>query len=132
MDRLRRHGKITKSNVSLVGVALVVLLALTFGSMSIRLGLPQKWDAAGFWTLVTFASVIEMSRRRWKDQAFWRNLLVIGAVHVAAIWFIFSRGISAQRVSLLLTIPFIWAEVTMILKLVDVREVGGKHRAPAR
>ncbi|HKO14307.1 MAG TPA: hypothetical protein VJV22_20220 [Acidobacteriaceae bacterium] len=96
MERLGTRRKIRKSKVSLLGVVLLILLALTFGSVSIKLGLPQKWDAAGFWTLVTFASVIELSRRRWKEQGFWRNLLVIGAAHVAAIWFIFSRE-SAHR-----------------------------------
>jgi hypothetical protein len=121
--------KITMGRASLLGVTSVVLLALTFGSLSIRLGAPQKWDAAGFWTLVVFASVIELSRRRWKEVDFWRRLLIIGLVHVAAIWIIFSRVIGAVRVPLLLTIPFIWAEVAMIVKLVHARDIRGKYRA---
>ena len=127
---MNQRGKMRKSSAGLFGVALVVLLALTFGSLSIKFGAPQKWDAAGFWTLVTFASVIELSRRRWKERTFWGSLLVIGLVHVTAIWLIFNRGISAQRVPLVITLPFMWAEVTMILKLVRLREIDRKHHAP--
>ncbi|MGC2635659.1 MAG: hypothetical protein WA294_00670 [Acidobacteriaceae bacterium] len=120
-----------RSSAGLLGLALVVLLALTFGSLSIKFGAPQKWDAAGFWTLATFASVIELSRRRWKERTFRGSLLVIGLVHITAIWLIFGRGVGAERVPLVVTLPFIWAEVTMILKLVRVREIDREHHAPA-
>jgi len=124
MGRQRGQGRVRGH------AGFVFLLALVLGLGSIWLGLPQKWDAAEFWTLVTFAGVIELCRRKWMERVFWAKILAILAVHVVAMWVIFSHITGKGWVPLIITLPLIWLEVTIILKLVHVRETSGNHRAP--
>lgn len=107
---------------SLPGITVVFAVSLAVGLLLLRSGVSQKWEAAAFWSTVTFAAVIELSRRRWSEADFWARLSVIAAVHLLGMWLLFSHLVTGHHVPWIITLPLIWAEVVLILKIVNVQE----------
>lgn len=119
MKRRHRQSFLSGGLIFLIGLATVLLLS--------HFGLAQKWEAPAFWTTVCFAAVIQLCRRRWQEADFWVQLAVIFVVHVAAMLLLFGQVIARENFPWIITLPFIWAEVVIILKIVKVQERQRSH-----
>jgi hypothetical protein len=110
---------------SIPSIVIFFLVTLVIGGSFLYFNIPQRWEAAVFWTSVTFAAVVELSRRRWSEVDFWIRIITIAVFHSIGMWLLFSRVMVTHNIPWLITLPLAWAEVVVILKIVNVRE--NKH-----
>jgi ABC-type branched-subunit amino acid transport system permease subunit len=89
--------------------------------VAFALGAPDKWLAAIYCTVPTFAGTAEYFRNRWMSFRFWTALSVALLFHAALIWVIFSVFLRrTDDVSLLVCLPFIFIEGYFIYHFVRV------------
>ncbi|MGB7355115.1 MAG: hypothetical protein WBD06_15535 [Acidobacteriaceae bacterium] len=112
---------------SLLSGGLIFSASLAVGLLLFHFGVDQKWEAPAFWTTVCFATVIPLCRRRWHETDFWVRLTAIFATHVAGMLVLFDRVIMGRTFPWIITVPLIWAEVVLILRLVNVQETRPRH-----
>lgn len=112
----RRHRQ------SILSGGLVVLISLAILLLFSHFRVAQKWEAPAFWTTVCFAAVIQLCRRKWQETDFWVRLTAIFVVHVVGMLLLFGGVIAGRNFPWIITIPLIWAEVVVILRLVNVQE----------
>src|SRR5207245_4091788 len=120
------HGKLKRKMIrrrtSLWENTFVILVAaLGFAAvvMADTRGMPRKWHAAIFGTLIPFGFVIYANRRRLLRWSFWASLVVCFGLHFTAIWIFFQFVlINIQTVSIWLWFPVAFAEAWLLLIVV--------------
>ena len=79
------------------------------------MGAPDRWLAAIFITIVTFAGVISYFRGHWSSRRFWEIMAGAFVVHLGIIWLVFGILLRSQRdVGLLVCVPAIFLEAFLI------------------
>jgi Kef-type K+ transport system membrane component KefB len=101
-----------EDRVSIKEQLFLVLIAAFLGLCVLMLGVADKWFAAIFWTVSTFAGVLALYRKKKLNR---RSLgLAIMAVfvgHLMLMWVIFAIVLRKREdVGLLVCIPFIFVE----------------------
>jgi hypothetical protein len=120
----------TRDNVL---VFLGALLALALALIAERIGLPQKWHAAIFATIVPFGVVTAMYSVRWRRWSFWVALAMCFSIHIFLIWIFFQHVISnVQTMGVAFWFPVAFVETFVVIILVRKIERGltgekGKH-----
>jgi small basic protein len=83
-----------KENVILV---LGILIGLAIVRMMDKSGMPQKWHAAVFGTIVPFGAVIASYQMRWSRWSFWLSVFFCLIIHTCLIWIFFQDTLSNSR-----------------------------------
>jgi hypothetical protein len=100
-----------------------------------RVGSVQKWQVALGMTVVPFWYITGVFRSRWGLVSFWGSLTVYLVLHLAAIWFVFSKILSGtSRVPYALSVPITMVEGVVIAMAVDglQRKMRRKNRHQLR
>jgi hypothetical protein len=108
------------------GVVLAVASAILMGQM----GMPQKWHAAGFGTIVPFGVVVSLLRSRWLRWSFWVSLLICLAIHLVAFWIFFEYVLlNIRHIATLTWAPVAFVETfALLVAVVKVEEkLSGKR-----
>ena len=104
-----------KSDASLgeqvIACTITMIAAITAGV----LGAPDKWLAAIFVTVVTFAGMLSYFRKSWASKQFWTIMACAFSFHLFLIWLIF--GVVLRRkedIGLLICLPGILLECFLL------------------
>jgi hypothetical protein len=93
--------------ITIIGVC----ATLVGGGVAFYVGASDKWLAAIYCTVPTFAGMVDYFRNRWGSSRFWTALSVAFLLHVALMWLIFARLLRrTDDVGLLSCLPFIFIE----------------------
>jgi hypothetical protein len=85
------------------------------------LGAPDKYLAAIYCTVPTFAGMTEYFRNRWSSGRFWATLTSALLLHVALIWLVFAVALRERNdVGLLVCLPFIFIESFFLYHFVRI------------
>ena len=80
------HGTVkTESWLENTLVVIVSIIAFFAAGIFDDAGMPQKWHAAIFGTLLPFAVVVSIKRTSWRRATFWASLGAFLAVHLLLI-----------------------------------------------
>lgn len=76
-----------------------------------KLGLPDKWLAAVFCTVATFAGMISYFRKRMSPKVLWITMWIAFLFHAVLLWVVFGVILGQRNdVGLLVCIPGIFVE----------------------
>lgn len=104
------------SNRALGWVAVVVAFV---AAVVLDRGTPRyNWHPAIVWTLTAFYGAMIFGRSKWKVSQFWIFLTLCLAIHVLAMWAVFTRLIPHWSPGTLLVIPIGFAESILLLVVV--------------
>lgn len=119
--------KRSKRDNLILGVGLVITLG--FIVISMRIGLPGKWNTVAFGTLVPFVVAVQTYPRRWRRWSFWVALAMCLMVHLVALWVVFRYVFVNRAPGWLLWTPVVFVESFALLVAVRRLEnrLLGKH-----
>lgn len=104
-----------RAPVSFKEKALAVTITVICVLFGMVVNAPQKWNAASFITIVTFAAVMTCFKNRWRSKAFWGFVGTIFLIHLALIYLVFAVVLKQVRnVGLLLCLPIIFVETALV------------------
>jgi len=101
----------------------IVSLVVTFVGCVIAFALdaPDKWLAAIYCTVPTFAGMIEYFRNRWSSSRFWTTMTAALLLHAMLIWLVFEILLrQVISVSFLVCLPFIFGEGFVLYHFVRI------------
>jgi hypothetical protein len=88
-------------------------------------GMPQKWHAAIVGTVVAFGGSLWALKRKWKSASFWLAVITCFGFHVALMWLVFERVLSATKnVGILEWSPVAFAEWLILLLVIPFLQGG--------
>ena len=94
---------------------LTISIGLAAALIVFVVGAPDRWLAAIFITVGTFAGMISYFRSRWSSKLFWKIMAGALVIHLSAIWLVFGVLLRNQRdVGLMICVPPIFLEAFLI------------------
>jgi hypothetical protein len=112
----------TRDNVI---VFLGALFTLGLAICADRIGLPHKWEAAIFATVVPFTVMVGMFSARWRHWSFWTALAMCLSIHIFLIWTVFRYFLSnIQSTGLALWFPIVFIEGLVLLVVIRKIDIG--------
>ena len=99
---------------------LIIMCIITFVAARIldNAGMPQKWHAAIFGTLVPFAAVVSIKRSSWHRATFWISLGMWFALHIFLICLFFGVVLAGVNIfGFLWWLPVVFIETIALLGL---------------
>jgi uncharacterized membrane protein len=118
-----------KSDVSVGEQVIACTITMIAAIIAGVLGAPDKWLAAIFVTVVTFAGMLSYFRKSWTSKQFWTIMTCAFLLHLFLIWLIF--GVVLRRkedIGLLICLPGILLECFLLyhaVKFFQRRTEGG-------
>lgn len=112
-ERGSRNATSFREKVVLIGITLLLCLAAAF------LHSPDRWLAAIFCTVPTFAGMIDYFRTRLTAGSLWSGISVAFVLHLGLLWMVFGvllRGIA--DFPLLICIPAIFGECFILYHVI--------------
>jgi FlaA1/EpsC-like NDP-sugar epimerase len=100
------------------------LLALSMAVLLNRHDPSMKWNVPIFWTGVTFFTILELSRKQWREKAFWYLFGAVLSAHILIMWVLFSVAYPRVRIPMIMTIPLIIVETIVLLKVLSDKRKG--------
>jgi hypothetical protein len=104
-------------------------MAIVVAELFYRRGMPQKWEAAIFGTLLPFWVALVSNQLRWSRWSFWASLAICLAIHLLGIWIFFQYILmDVRHLGLALWFPVAFVEVFILLfavQKVEQKIIGG-------
>lgn len=105
------HTSKKNSDVSLGEQAIAFAVTLIAAVIAGALGAPDKWLAAIFVTVVTFAGMISYFRKNWASKQFWLIMGCAFLLHLFLMWVTFGIVLKqSEDVALFACLPGILLE----------------------
>jgi uncharacterized membrane protein len=104
-----------KSDVSLGEQVIACTITMIAAIIARALGAPDKWLAAIFVTVVTFAGMLSYFRESWASKQFWTIMACAFLLHLLLIWMIFRVALRRKEdIGLLICLPGILLECFLL------------------
>jgi hypothetical protein len=110
-----QNSRKTKSKVSLSEQLIACSVTMIAAVIAGVVGAPDKWLAAIFVTVVTFAGMISYFRKSWPSKQFWAIMTAAFLIHLILVWVIFGVLLRQREdVGLLVCLPGILLECFLL------------------
>ena len=104
-----------KSNVSLSEQLIACSVTMIAAVIAGVIGAPDKWLAAIFVTVVTFAGMLSYFRKSWLSKQFWAIMAAAFLIHLILMWVIFGIFLRQREdVGLVVCLPDILLECFLV------------------